>query len=262
MELQLIEKGTGEIAAAGALGRITTGNGRAILFQLSPEALNADEKTYFRFSRWRVMHALSQVLANLGAEFAFDRQFFRLGPTPFAPIPIASGWKAQAEAQANQAMENGWAKTDFQDSAWTAVELPQPLNGLGAAFSGKGAVWLRRVVDIPADYAQRHLMVNLGFLDDSHEVWWNGVKISGTEKDRTPPGSERRYRIRAGTAKAGKNSIAVRITSQNPGGGFISRDPASMRIELTRPVQRETPYYPDYRTDYALGDDHTRFFRW
>ncbi|HEX8310685.1 MAG TPA: hypothetical protein VF614_05160 [Chthoniobacteraceae bacterium] len=262
VETQLIDKGPGEIAAGGALGKITVGNGRALFFQLSSEAFNADEKTYLRFSRWRVQHALSQVLANLGAEFAFDRQFFRFAPAPFAPLPIASGWKAEIEAQANQGLENGWAKAEFQDSTWTSVELPQPLNGLGSRFAAKGTVWLRRAVDVPADYGQRHLMLNLGLLDDAHEVWWNGVKISGTEKDRTPPGSERRYRIRAGTAKPGKNLIAVRITSQNPSGGFILRDPASMRIELTKPVQRDTPYYPDYRSDFALGDDHTRYFRW
>ncbi len=261
-EMQLIEKGAGEVAAGGALGKVTVGNGRAILFQLSPDALNADEKTYLRFSRWRVMHALSQVLANLGAEFASDKQFFRFGPAPFAPISIASGWRAEIESQPNQGTESGWSKPEFQDSAWATVELPQTLSGLGSRFAAKGTVWLRRVVDIPADYAPRHLLLNLGLLDDSHDVWWNGVKISGAQKDRTPAGSERRYRIRAGTAKPGKNLVAVRISSQSPSAGFISRDPASMRIELTKPVQRETPYYPDYRSDFVLGDDHARYFRW
>jgi hypothetical protein len=44
--------------------------------QIDPTWLPADEKTYFRFTRWRQTRALTQVLANLGAAFEMDGRIF------------------------------------------------------------------------------------------------------------------------------------------------------------------------------------------
>ncbi len=41
-----------------------------------PTCFRADEKTYFRYTRWRATRAVAQLLANLGASFAIDSQVF------------------------------------------------------------------------------------------------------------------------------------------------------------------------------------------
>ncbi|HWV98481.1 MAG TPA: hypothetical protein VNZ64_02195 [Candidatus Acidoferrum sp.] len=65
-----------ELGADGLLGRRTIGKGVAIFCQLDPDGLQADEKTYFRYTRWRATRAVAQLLANLGASFAVDSQVF------------------------------------------------------------------------------------------------------------------------------------------------------------------------------------------
>lgn len=65
-----------EIGADGLLGRKVVGEGVAIFCQVDPDRFNADEKTYFRYTRWRATRAVAQVVANLGAGLAADRQVF------------------------------------------------------------------------------------------------------------------------------------------------------------------------------------------
>jgi hypothetical protein len=58
--------------------------------------LPADEKTYFRFTRWRQTRALSQVLANLGASFTADERYFSPRPRVKAPVVTLGGeWRAR-----------------------------------------------------------------------------------------------------------------------------------------------------------------------
>lgn len=71
-----------EIGADGLLGRKLVGNGLAIFCQVDPDGFAADEKTYFRYTRWRATRAVAQLLANLGASFPADSQVFH----PIAPV--------------------------------------------------------------------------------------------------------------------------------------------------------------------------------
>lgn len=71
----LIKSG-GDIDADGLLSRVAVGDGVAIFSQLDPDILNADAKTYLRFTRWRQTRANVQILANLGASFKTDGVVF------------------------------------------------------------------------------------------------------------------------------------------------------------------------------------------
>jgi beta-galactosidase len=71
----LIKSG-GKIGADGLLSRVQVGKGVAIFSQIEPDSLNADTKTYLRFTRWRQTRANAQILANLGASFKADGSVF------------------------------------------------------------------------------------------------------------------------------------------------------------------------------------------
>lgn len=68
--------GAAELGAEGLLGRKLIGNGVAIFCQLDPDRFHADDKTYFRYTRWRATRAVAQLLANLGASFSVDSALF------------------------------------------------------------------------------------------------------------------------------------------------------------------------------------------
>jgi beta-galactosidase len=71
-----------EVGADGLIGRKTVGKGVAVFCQVDPDCFHADEKTYFRYTRWRATRAVAQLLANLGASFPLDSQVFH--PLEFA----------------------------------------------------------------------------------------------------------------------------------------------------------------------------------
>jgi beta-galactosidase len=74
--------GGAEIGADGLLGRKAIGKGVALFCQVDPDRFRADEKTYFRYTRWRSTRAVAQLLANLGAGFPVDGRIFH--PKSFA----------------------------------------------------------------------------------------------------------------------------------------------------------------------------------
>jgi beta-galactosidase len=99
-----------DIGANGLIGRKTIGKGTAIFCQIDPDCFEADQKTYFRYTRWRATRAVSQLLANLGARFEVDARFFHpasewtLKPaTRDRPGPQATGLRAGSEASATSA---------------------------------------------------------------------------------------------------------------------------------------------------------------
>jgi beta-galactosidase len=65
-----------EVGADGLIGRKIVGKGLAVFCQVDPNAFRADEKTYFRYTRWRATRAVAQLLANLGASFPIDSRVF------------------------------------------------------------------------------------------------------------------------------------------------------------------------------------------
>jgi len=78
----LIQSG-GEVAANGLLSRLQLGNGVVLFAQLDPNGLNADVKTYLRYTRWRQTRAIAQIMANLGASFQADSIIFQqIGQKP------------------------------------------------------------------------------------------------------------------------------------------------------------------------------------
>jgi beta-galactosidase len=65
-----------QIGADGLLARMALGKGVALFCQCDPERLQADTKTYLRFTRWRQTHTLCLLLSNMGASFRQDALIF------------------------------------------------------------------------------------------------------------------------------------------------------------------------------------------
>jgi beta-galactosidase len=75
-----------DVGADGLIGRKTIGKGVAVFCQVDPDCFQADEKTYFRYTRWRTTRVVAQLLANLGASFAADSQIFH--PLDSGPLKL------------------------------------------------------------------------------------------------------------------------------------------------------------------------------
>jgi beta-galactosidase len=79
-----------DIGADGLIGRNVIGKGVALFCQVDPDRFQADEKTYFRYTRWRSTRAVAQILANLGASFPVDSRIFQ--PLDTTAINLDGVW--------------------------------------------------------------------------------------------------------------------------------------------------------------------------
>ena len=136
----------------------------------------------------------------------------------------------------------GWMLPKTDVSAWRTVELPRLWKATDnslAAFDG--SVWYRRQIEIPNDWTGRNLLMELGPIDDSDIVWFNGVRIASSVEAWPQP---RKYRVPAALVKKGPATIAVMVIDSGGAGGWGGRaadlklgvmdrkaaDPASMPL--------------------------------
>jgi sialate O-acetylesterase len=132
--------------------------------------------------------------------------------------------------QANQAVDTGnagealgWAKADFDDSGWRPMRAPVSWERNEPAYYCNGAMWHRRTVEIPAEWANHPLTLNLGKIGDVDTTYVNGMPVGATGAG-DPKANEivRVYTVPAGLVTAGRMRIAVRVFNRWGEGGFIT----------------------------------------
>jgi beta-galactosidase len=279
-----------DIGADGLIGRQTIGKGVAIFCQIDPDRFSADEKTYFRYTRWRSTRAVAQLLANLAAGFQADRRIFR--PKDLWTVNLEGAWQMKVTKTLPPAGDETAAHSDsgistaaqtlvglnVSTEGWTAVTLPQMLVFFR---ENDGEAVFRKEIDIPAGEAGKDMVLALGALGDFDSTYFNGLEVGHTDvKTADWRQTPRNYVVPASLVKAGRNVIAVRLFNCYGDGGFVgskalaagdqpgpqsSTGPRVLPMSLSpRPEESGSSgyYYPDYRTDFPMGDNPYRYYRW
>ncbi len=140
--------------------------------------------------------------------------------------------KAILKDPGNRGEALGWAKPEFDDSDWETIHLPQVWERGSSALNIDGAVWFRKLVQVPQEWAGKELVLHLGPIDDYDTTYFNGEPVGATGPET--PNSwavPRRYRVPGRLVRAGANLVAVRVFDQMLKGGFTGL-PNMMRLEL------------------------------
>ncbi|SMO72898.1 sialate O-acetylesterase [Saccharicrinis carchari] len=118
-----------------------------------------------------------------------------------------------------------WAKPGFDHSAWEEIDVPSPWETQG--FNGyNGYAWYRKFITLSAKHKEEKLVLELGYIDDVDEVFFNGERIGGS--GQFPPDFATAYTarrmypipdrlIRYNSA----NLIAVKVFDQQLEGGIV-----------------------------------------
>jgi beta-galactosidase len=217
--------------ANGLLGRATDGPGVAVMLQVTPDMLPGREKTYFRYSQWRLTRTLAQLLANLGGAFEMDGKSLSPGwNQEYLPLPLAGEWQCRVEKALPAATDPNvrtrdpgrvpetanWEAPDAGTGAWQKLKLPGYWESLPDVGEGDGAFWVRREVQLPPEWVGQELLLQLGTVDDTDLTWFNGAKVGETSGWNAP----RSYRIPAEFVRAGRNVVAIRVFDEFGGGSF------------------------------------------
>lgn len=136
--------------------------------------------------------------------------------------------KATVEDPGNEGEEKGWHLPDHDTTDWQLMDLPRYWQADGLEING--AVWFRRVVDLPGEWEGRELELHLGPIDDFDTTYLNGTIVGRTGRETQGFWAHPRvYHIDADLVKAGPNTLAVRVFDIILLGGFAG-DPGDMRL--------------------------------
>jgi Beta-galactosidase/beta-glucuronidase len=118
-----------------------------------------------------------------------------------------------------------WSKADFNDTGWESIHAPSAWEDEG--FNGyNGFAWYRKKFDGKQLEKNENYYLNLGFIDDTDEVYVNGnlIGFSGTmpPKFKTAYNMERRYSLAPEIINYnGENTIAIRVYDVTLGGELL-----------------------------------------
>lgn len=115
----------------------------------------------------------------------------------------------------------GWARPDFDDSAWRSVTLPCVWKAM--QDPNNGSYWYRRRVELPAAWRGRDLLFGVGSVDKHDVTYVNGERVGATGKGAEEQfwNVPREYRIPAQVVAGGVATLAVRAFSFAFDGGLI-----------------------------------------
>ncbi|RVU00471.1 9-O-acetylesterase [Mucilaginibacter limnophilus] len=124
-----------------------------------------------------------------------------------------------------------WISTDFNDADWKTMALPGYWEAVKGLNTFDGVVAYRKKINIPAAWAGKDLVLNLGPVDDADVTWFNGTEVGHTELFLI----KRSYTIPGKLVKAGENTIAIRVVDNGGFGGLgdgpLTIAPANENVE-------------------------------
>jgi sialate O-acetylesterase len=162
-----------------------------------------------------------------------------------------------------------WAQENYNDQDWESIHVPSPWEDQGF-YGYDGFAWYRKTFVIPGQFKNKAFYINLGYIDDCDEVYFNGnlIGLSGSFPPRfsTAYDAFRKYTIPAQYIKFEKsNVIAVRVYDAQLAGGIVNGDvgiytesnPFPLEIDLQGMWKFRTGDNIDYK-DQNYNDNNWR----
>ena len=126
-----------------------------------------------------------------------------------------------------------WKDLDFNDAAlsspdystdgWGEMELPTLWEGVDKVPGNfDGAIWFKKDIEIPSDWVNKDLVLELGPIDDMDITYVNGKKV-GEHMEDGFYNKKRIYDVPAGSVKDNKLNISVRALDTQGGGGLFGK---------------------------------------
>ncbi|MCK5853216.1 9-O-acetylesterase, partial [bacterium] len=123
--------------------------------------------------------------------------------------------------KSDKGFSNNWMNVDTPLTGWKKIKIPAKWNDVKKLKGFKGTVWLRRKIDIPAEWKGKNLIVEPWAIDGYDTIWLNGKKI-GTLQRPHLFWRPRHYEVDESEYKVGENVITICIYNKDSAGGMAS----------------------------------------
>lgn len=170
---------------------------------------------------------------------------------------------AEKRKQFDLAMKNEKGKLEkwFESSdniGWKKINLPQMWEATEIG-NADGYVWFKKEFEISSELTGTEATINLGPIDDQDETYLNGKLIGATNSYN----EDRKYIVKAGGLKSGKNTIVIKVLDTGGGGGVYGK-PEQMFLEvgqMKNSLAGEWLYKPSVlTTDFGIQDSGPNSF--
>lgn len=118
-----------------------------------------------------------------------------------------------------------WNQNNTNQSDWKEMQIP----GFWAdelLGNVNGVVWFKKEINVPKSFAGQSAKLFFGRIVDQDFVYLN-EEFVGTTGYQYPP---RRYEVKTGILKEGKNTITVRVINSSGRGGFVTDKPYFLSV--------------------------------
>lgn len=130
---------------------------------------------------------------------------------------VANWYKQLYQADQGEARgQQKWSAPEYNASSWATMNVPGYWANQTPLGMVNGVVWFRKEVEVPAAMVGQPARLELGTLVDADSTYING-QLVGTTGYQYPP---RKYDVKPGVLKAGKNVVVVRLINNGGRGGF------------------------------------------
>lgn len=130
-----------------------------------------------------------------------------------------------AKKSTDRGLTEKWANPSYSPKGWKRFSIPGFWEDQGLKDLN-GVVWFRREIEIPSSLAGLPAKLFMGRIVDADQVFVNGEQV-GNITYQYPP---RRYNVKNGLLKAGKNLIVIRVTNTAGKGGFVPDKPYELIV--------------------------------
>jgi len=157
----------------------------------------------------------------------------------------------QEVLRADKGFLNGlaiWADNKVDVSDWKTMQVPGfwEYDGLP---NFNGVVWMRKSIEIPADWNNKDLTLSLNMIDDDDITFVNGVEVGRTKISN----ATRTYIIPSKLVNAGKINITVRVFD-GTGNGGIYGNAANIYLGLSADKQISLAGAWQYKVGFNLNE--------
>ena len=111
-----------------------------------------------------------------------------------------------------------WTSLNFDDSNWKEMKIREIWEDKYLP-NYDGIVWMRKTINIPKDWSNKDLTLDLGCIDDDDITYFNGVEIGRSNGWNLV----RQYKVPGKLVKEGKAVITVRVYDSGQGGGLYDQ---------------------------------------
>ncbi len=151
---------------------------------------------------------------------------------------LADGWRFQIDPE-NKGAREGWFKSDFSEVDWVPIttNAPWEQQGFGpdkfpATKGYDGWGWYRRTLEIPADWKSGRLLLTLGAVDESFDLYLDGqLKHSFRYDPAKEPNAWSRPHVidLSACLPPGKHQLTIAVHDRGGAGGIWK--PCSLQWE-------------------------------